>query len=75
MYYFNCNSNMKVYVNITYCVAWNGREGFPPTSKRANKHRDEDPRYESSTLNLLLVNIIAVGFYIPTVLHQSDSAW
>ena len=28
--------------------------------------RDEDPRNESSTLNLLLVNVIAVGFYIPT---------
>jgi hypothetical protein len=30
-------------------------------------NRDEDPRnYESSTLNLLLVNVIAVGFYTPT---------
>jgi hypothetical protein len=29
---------MKVlYVNLTYCVAWNGQEGFPPTSKRANQ--------------------------------------
>jgi hypothetical protein len=28
--------------------------------------RDEDPRNESSTLNLLLVNVIAVGFRIPT---------
>ena len=28
---------MKVYVNITYRVAWNGREGFPPTSKRVNQ--------------------------------------
>ena len=31
-------------------------------------NRDEDPRnYESSTLNLLLVNVIAVGFYTPTL--------
>ena len=30
------------------------------------KKRDEDPRNESSTLNLLLMNVIAVGFYIPT---------
>ena len=32
--------------------------------------RDEGPRKESSTLNLLLVNVIAVGFYIPTHLAK-----
>jgi hypothetical protein len=34
--------------------------------------RDEDPRNETFTLNLLLVNVIAVGFYIyqqTTLLH------
>ena len=35
--------------------------------------RDEDPRNESSTLNLLLVNVIAVGFYIPTHLVKGWS--
>ena len=35
--------------------------------------RDEDPRNESSTLNLLLVNVIAVGFYIPTHLVKVET--
>ena len=55
---------MKVYVNMTYCVAWNGQEGFPPTSKRANQQRDEDPRNESSTLNYL-TTFIDVVIYLP----------
>ena len=45
------------------------KSGWKLSRRRVNaltNKRDEDPRNESSTLNLLLVNVIAVGFYIPT---------
>ena len=45
------------------------KSGWYFSRRRVNaltNKRDEDPRNESSTLNLLLVNVIAVGFYIPT---------
>ena len=48
--------------------------GMKVSHRRVNaltNKRDEDPRNESSTLNLLLENVIAVGFYIPRRSHTA----
>ena len=47
------------------CGMKSGGKVFRRRVNALTNKRDEDPRNESSALNLLLVNVIAVGFYIP----------